>query len=65
LDARALAVKAASRGVLIEPGDVYFTATTRPLNHFRLGFGSIRADRIEPGIRLLADAMRELHHGRT
>jgi GntR family transcriptional regulator / MocR family aminotransferase len=64
LDARALALKAASRGVLIEPGDVYFTAASRPLNHFRLGFGSIRLDRIEPGIRLLADAMRELQHGR-
>jgi GntR family transcriptional regulator / MocR family aminotransferase len=64
LDARALALKAAARGVLIEPGDVYFTAASRPLNHFRLGFGSIRLERIEPGIRLLADAMRELQHGR-
>jgi GntR family transcriptional regulator / MocR family aminotransferase len=61
LDARALALKAADLGVLIEPGDVYFTSATRPLNHFRLGFGSIRPERIEPGIQLLADAMRELH----
>lgn len=63
LDARALAIKAASRSVLIEPGDVYFAAATRPLNYFRLGFGSIRLERIDAGIRLLSEAMRELHPG--
>jgi GntR family transcriptional regulator / MocR family aminotransferase len=63
LDASALAIKAASRGVLIEPGDIYFAASTRPLNYFRLGFGSIRLERINAGIQLLGDAMRELRPG--
>jgi GntR family transcriptional regulator / MocR family aminotransferase len=60
LDARQLMAKALERSVLIEPGDIYFTGEDRPLHHFRLGFGSLRADRIEPGIRLLAEAMQAL-----
>lgn len=60
LDARALAEAAAARGVLIEPGDVFFMAEPPPGNCFRLGFSSITLDRIEPGIRLLAELMRQV-----
>jgi GntR family transcriptional regulator/MocR family aminotransferase len=60
LDARALVERAAARGILIEPGDVFFHADNAPRNYFRLGFSSIPADRIEPGIRLLADIVHDL-----
>ncbi|WP_333839342.1 MocR-like pyridoxine biosynthesis transcription factor PdxR [Pelomicrobium sp.] len=68
LDARALARSAAARGVLIEPGDVFFMADDPPRHHFRLGFSSIPVDKIEPGIQRLAEALDEqagLHGART
>ncbi len=60
LDARALAERARQRGILIEPGDVHFLSETPPHNCFRLGFGSIPVDRIEAGIRSLAELVRQL-----
>lgn len=54
LDSRALAVRAAALGILIEPGDVFFQSASPPLHYFRLGFASILAEKIEPGIRALA-----------
>ena len=60
VDVRSLAAAAADRGVLIEPGDVFF-AGDRPPRHFaRLGFSSIATERIEPGIAALAAARRGL-----
>ncbi len=60
LDTRALARAAARRGILIEPGDVFFMSDDPPRNHMRLGFSSIEAAKIEPGIRELGALMREL-----
>ncbi len=60
LDTRALATRAKERGVLIEPGDVFFHSEQPSLNFFRLGFSSIAEDRIEAGVRELALALREL-----
>ena len=60
LDTRALAAVAAERGILIEPGDVFFMSDDPPRNHMRLGFSSIEVDRIDPGIRALGAVMREL-----
>ncbi len=57
LDARAVAAAAAAHGVLIEPGDVFFDAPERGLGCFRLGFSSIRTDRIEEGLRRLGQVM--------
>jgi GntR family transcriptional regulator/MocR family aminotransferase len=54
LDARALAAAAARRGILIEPGDLFFHRETAPCGQFRLGYSSIPIDKIEPGIRALA-----------
>ncbi len=54
LDCQALAASARERGVLIEPGEVFFNAARPPRNFFRLGFSSIAAVRIEPGIAELA-----------
>jgi len=59
LDARVLEKAAAAVGVLIEPGDVHFLAEEGPRNFFRLGFSSIPAERIEPGIKLLAEVIAE------
>jgi len=59
VDTRTLAAEAAQRGVLIEPGDVFFDAATDeqvPRNYARLGFASIDVSRIEPGIAALAAA---------
>jgi GntR family transcriptional regulator / MocR family aminotransferase len=59
LDARALEKAAAVLGVLIEPGDVHFLSDEGPRNFFRLGFSSIPAERIAPGIRLLAEVIAD------
>ncbi len=59
LDAGRLARAAAGRGVLIEPGEIFFAGPDAPRNFYRLGFGSIPAERIEPGIAALAQAARE------
>lgn len=60
LDAWALQRRAAHLGVLIEPGDVHFVGTVGMAGQFRLGFGAIAEDRIEPGIRTLALAWQQL-----
>jgi len=63
VDTRALAGAAASKGVLIEPGDVFFVATAHsrvPANYARLGFASIDAARIDGGIATLAAACAEV-----
>ncbi len=60
LDACVLAERAREHGILIEPGDVHFLAEPPPRNCFRLGFGSIAVDRIEPGIRRLAELVHAL-----
>ena len=60
LDATALARRAQQEGILIEAGDVYYFSDDPPRNYFRLGFSSIPVDRIEPGIRKLAELVREL-----
>lgn len=55
LDSNLLARTAAGHGILLEPGDALFMADRPPRNYFRLGFSSIPLERIEPGIRLLAE----------
>lgn len=54
LNADTLAEEALHEGVVIEPGHVFYAGEAAPANYFRLGFSSIDATRIEPGIRLLA-----------
>jgi GntR family transcriptional regulator/MocR family aminotransferase len=59
LDGRVLEKAAAAVGVIIEPGDVHFLLEEGPRNFFRLGFSSIPVERVDPGIRLLAEVIRE------
>jgi GntR family transcriptional regulator/MocR family aminotransferase len=59
LDMNAVEKEALKRGVVIEPGAVHFMAQPGPANYFRLGVSSIPTERIEPGITLLAETVRE------
>lgn len=59
VDTRKLAAEAARRGVLIEPGDVFFDTrggAPAPAKYARLGFASIETARIDAGIAALAAA---------
>jgi len=59
LDGNALAAAAEQRGVLVEPGDIFFMNENPPRNYLRLGFSSIPAERIEQGISVLGALARE------
>ena len=65
LDARELARRAAEQGVLIEPGDVFFSPETAPLNYFRLAYSSIEEDKITAGMALLSDIARQMERERA
>ena len=54
LDARDLTERAREGGVLIEPGDIFFADPSAGHACFRLGFTSIRTDRIEAGLTILS-----------
>jgi GntR family transcriptional regulator/MocR family aminotransferase len=58
LDSGALARAARDKGILIEPGQIYFGGTERPSHYFRLAFSSINESKIEAGIKLLAETIR-------
>lgn len=58
-DAALLARALREDSVLIEPGAVFFETPPDPCPFFRLGYGSIPARDIAPGIRLIAQRMRE------
>lgn len=55
-DARHLAEDAKAKGVLVEPGDIFFNKPDEHRQFFRLGFSSISEDRIDAGIKLLAES---------
>jgi len=58
-DATAMAERARELGVLVIPGERYYLREPAPRSSFRLGFNSIRLAQVEPGIALLARAIRE------
>lgn len=64
LDTTALARQARDHSLLMEPGEVYFMADNGPRNCFRLGYSSIKTERIEPGIATLAKLMRNWREAR-
>jgi GntR family transcriptional regulator/MocR family aminotransferase len=57
-DTTQLAEQALRRGVVIEPGEVFSMDRGANRHCFRLGFSSIRTDRIEAGIQELGSVMR-------
>jgi len=58
--ARDLEALAAKNGIVINAGDNYFASREGPSNYCRLGFSSIRDDRIAPGLERLASLIAEL-----
>lgn len=60
-----LAERCRQRGVLVEPGDVFFASTPPPGHFVRLGYQAIAAAAIEPGIRALAEVLEELQAERA
>ena len=60
LDDLQLREEARRRSLLIEPGRIYYGARNKPKNTFRMGFSAIPTERIEPGVKLLSEIIREL-----
>ncbi len=58
VDTTHLAHTLQEQSVHIEPGAPFFSGPDQPRNFYRLGYSSIRQDRIEPGVELIADAIR-------
>lgn len=62
LDAERLAADAQAVGVLIEPGGVFFmNDDTDARRYFRMGFSAIASEKIEPGVRALAQCVHAQH----
>ncbi|MGR3761681.1 MocR-like pyridoxine biosynthesis transcription factor PdxR [Roseobacteraceae bacterium NS-SX3] len=59
VDTSAVAARLNEQSVIIEPGAPFFAAQHRKPNYYRLGYSSIAAKRIEPGLALLAKALQE------
>jgi GntR family transcriptional regulator/MocR family aminotransferase len=59
IDSDDLAIAAAKRSIIIEPGRIDFGIANPPRNFFRLAFSSIDENKIEPGIRLLAETIAQ------
>lgn len=57
IDAVELGRQAALRGVVIEPGDVFYHAERPPGGFVRLGYQSIRVEAIEPGLKVLGEVL--------
>lgn len=58
VDTRKLAWAAAKKGVIVEHGEQFFLGGgVAPSNFMRLGFNAIEADRIGPGVGILAEVM--------
>ena len=59
IDTRDLAQRLASKSVLIEPGETFFSGPNPPQNFYRLAYSSIPSQRIAKGIEILAQTLRE------
>ena len=55
VDTEDLARRLHRRGVVIEPGKLFFEPETAPSNYYRLAYSSISSARIAEGIRLVAE----------
>ncbi len=53
IDTRALTARLYAQGVVVEPGDVFFSGARQPRHHMRIGYSSIPLDRIEAGARVI------------
>lgn len=60
IDSEVLAQEALKKGIFIEPMRLTFAVRNQPRNFFRLAFSSIAGEKIEPGIKLLAETAKTL-----
>ncbi len=60
LDTRKLKRLAREQGILVESGDICFLQDDPPQNFLRLGYASIAAKQIEPGIKKLSDLIHQM-----
>ena len=60
LDSRVLADRLSKKGVLIEPGDVFFYPQQEKCPYFKLGFSSLPEDKIADGIDIIVQTIKEL-----
>ncbi|MBE1295099.1 PLP-dependent aminotransferase family protein [Phycobacter azelaicus] len=58
-DTAAAARQLKEKSVIIEPGAPFFSPEHRQHNFYRLGYSSIPANRIEPGLALLAQGLKQ------
>lgn len=58
LDATRLAADAQAHGILIELGRVFFMTGLEQNHCFRMGFSAIKLEKIDEGVRLLAELVR-------
>ena len=59
VDCAALAARLRPKGVLIEPGRLFFNPASAPGNYYRLAYSSIAQGRIADGIALIAEALQQ------
>ena len=60
VDTGVLAERLRGRGVLIEPGAAFFASEPAPRNYYRLAYSSIPAERIRPGLEILARELKAM-----
>ena len=48
------------KGVILEPGDIFFAGARPPLHYLRIGYYSIPKERIEEGVRIIAADLEKL-----
>ena len=60
LDATVLAAEALKKGIVLEPGELFFQGPKAPKNYFRLGFSSIKSEKIPEGIKRLAALIKSM-----
>ena len=59
IDSRELSERLYAKGVVIEPGDVFFAGARIPKQFMRIGYSSIPVDRIDAGVGEITRALRE------
>lgn len=57
VNTRDLAARLYQRGVVVEPGDVFFAGLRPPTHHLRIGYSSIPIDRIDQGVKVIAQQL--------
>ncbi|MEM8570932.1 MAG: PLP-dependent aminotransferase family protein [Pseudomonadota bacterium] len=62
IDTSALSFELRKKSVLIEPGRAFFAPDRSDLSWYRMAYSSIPANRIEPGIALIAEALETRLH---